>query len=63
MFFATDEFYGEANSNARALRLVQFWQRYFEFVGELYYRWGSPAEKEKFFSGNAIALRQSFPNA
>ena len=63
MFFATDEFYGEANSNARALRLAQFWQNYFEFVGELYYRWGSPAEKEKFFRGNAIALRQSFPNA
>lgn len=63
MFFATDEFYGEAASNSRALRLTQFWQNYFEFVGELYYRWGTPPEKEKFFRGNAITLRQSFPNS
>ena len=63
MFFATDEFYGEAASNFRALRLTQVWQNYFEFVGELYYRWGTPPEKEKFFRGNAITLRQSFPNS
>ena len=33
---------------------------YFEFVGSLYYRWGLPEEQEKFFRGNAIALRTEF---
>ncbi len=58
--FATDEFYGVPASNARALRLAKFWESYFEFVGGLYYRWGRPEEQEKFFHGNAEALRESF---
>lgn len=61
LHFATDEFYGNAASNARALRLAKFWESYFEFVGGLYYRWGREEEQEKFFRGNAIALRENFP--
>ena len=60
MHFATDEFYGIGESNERALRLAEFWKLYFEFVGGLYYRWGLPEEQEKFFRGNAIALRTEF---
>lgn len=55
--FATDSFYGSEEQNSRALRLREFWLRYFEFVGELYYRWGAPEEQEKFFAGTAAALR------
>ena len=58
--FATDEFYGVEACNRRALRLAEFWQLYFEFVGSLYYRWGLPEEQEKFFRGNAIKLRTEF---
>lgn len=60
LHFATDEFYGDEHCNARALRLAQFWQSYFEFVGGLYYRWGRPEEQEKFFHGNAEMLREFF---
>ena len=59
LHFATDEFYGIESSNARALRLVQFWKSYFEFVGGLYYRWGRDEEQEKFFRGNAMEIRES----
>ena len=59
LHFATDEFYGIESSNARALRLVQFWKSYFEFVGGLYYRWGRDEEQEKFFRGNAMEIRQN----
>lgn len=58
--FATDEFYGVDACNRRALRLAEFWRLYFEFVGSLYYRWGLPEEQEKFFRGNALALRNEF---
>jgi len=61
LHFATDEFYGDEGCNARALRLVKFWESYFEFVGGCYYRWGRPEEQEKFFRGNAAALRKHFP--
>lgn len=60
LHFATDEFYGIESSNARALRLAQFWESYFEFIGSLYYRWGLPEEQEKFFRGNAVYLRDRF---
>ena len=60
LHFATDEFYGLPANNSRALRLSVFWQSYFEFVGGLYYRWGRPEEQEKFFRGNAAALRKRF---
>ena len=60
LHFATDEFYGNEHSNARALRLAKFWESYFEFVGGLYYRWGLPEEQEKFFRGNAVELRKNF---
>mgnify|MGYP004554436147 CR=1 FL=1 len=60
LHFATDEFYGIESSNARALRLAQFWESYFEFIGGLYYRWGLPEEQEKFFRGNAACLRERF---
>ena len=61
LHFATDEFYGNEDCNARALRLAKFWESYFEFVGGLYYRWGRLEEQEKFFHGNAEALRKQFP--
>ncbi|MBS1372328.1 MAG: amidohydrolase family protein [Lentisphaeria bacterium] len=54
--FATDMFYGSEEQNAKSLRLHEFWRRWFEFIGELYYRWGSPAEQEKFFFRNAEAI-------
>ncbi|OQA88696.1 MAG: Amidohydrolase [Lentisphaerae bacterium ADurb.Bin242] len=60
LLFATDEFYGNEASNARALRLAKFWESYFEFIGGLYYRWGLPEEQEKFFHGNAERLRARF---
>ncbi len=57
LHFATDQFYGIASENERAIRLAKFWESYFEFVGGLYYRWGLPEEQEKFFYGNAVELR------
>lgn len=56
LHFATDEFYGSESSNAKALKLKKFWELYFEFIGSIYYRWGSPEETEKFFRTNALAL-------
>ncbi len=53
LHFATDEFYGNPQSNERALKLKTFWELYFGLVGNIYYRWGLPEEQEKFFSGNA----------
>ncbi len=58
ILFATDSFYGREHDNARAIRLCEFWQRYFEFIGGIYYRWGLPEEQEKFFYGNAAALKR-----
>ncbi len=60
LHFATDTFYGTPENNAFALRVTDFWKLYFEMVGELYYRWGRPEEQEKFFRGNAAALRKKF---
>ena len=60
LHFATDQFYGCEEDNARALRLAEFWKLYFEFIGGNYYRWGRPEEQEKFFRGNAIELRKHF---
>ncbi len=54
--FATDTFYGTAEQNARSLRLREFWLRWFEFVGEIHYRWGAPEEQRKFFHDNAKAV-------
>lgn len=56
LHFATDEFYGSEQSNAKALKLKKFWELYFEFIGSVYYRWGSPEETEKFFRTNALSL-------
>ncbi len=56
LHFATDEFYGVAAGNARALRLKKFWELYFEFIGGLYYRWGLPEEQQKFFRDNALEI-------
>ena len=61
LHFATDMFYGAEADNAKALRLVKFWESYFEFVGSLYYRWGLPEEQEKFFRGNALEIESRFP--
>lgn len=54
--FATDSFYGNGEQNARSLRLHDFWRGWFEFVGELYYRWGASGEQEKFFYRNAQSI-------
>lgn len=56
LHFATDEFYGTPESNARALRLKTFWEGYFEFVGGFYYRWGGQEERQRFFYDNARAI-------
>jgi len=56
LHFATDEFYGTPESNARALKIKHFWELYFELIGSVYYRWGAPEEREKFFRGNALKL-------
>ncbi len=59
LHFASDEFYGNPASNARALKLKNFWELYFEMIGGLYYRWGLPEEREKFFYGNARKIFDS----
>ena len=53
LHFATDEFYGLPENNAKALKLKTFWELWFEFIGGVYYRWGQPEERERFFFGNA----------
>lgn len=58
MHFATDCFYGSQKENEKALRLHSFWRGYFEFIGELYYRWGRPEEQNKFFYANAKKIQQ-----
>ncbi len=57
LLFATDQFYGLPEENGRALKLKQFWSLLFELIGSVYYRWGSPAETEKFFYKNAHEFR------
>ncbi len=57
MHFATDSFYGTPAENEKSLRIHSFWRLYFEFIGELYYRWGDPAEQEKFFYFNAKKIQ------
>lgn len=56
--FATDQFYGAEADNAAALKLLDFWKLYFELVGSVYWRWGTPDEAEKFFSGNALEIKK-----
>ena len=54
--FATDSFYGTEEQNARSLRLCEFWLRWFEFIGEIHYRWGALEEQRKFFYRNAESI-------
>ncbi len=54
--FATDQFYGADADNASALKLLEFWKLFFELIGFVYYKWGQPAETEKFFYSNAKAI-------
>ncbi len=54
--FATDQFYGAQADNDAALKLLEFWKLFFELIGSVYYRWGQPAETEKFFYSNAKAI-------
>lgn len=56
--FATDTFYGSEEQCARSVRLHEFWRRWFEFVGELHYRWGAPEEADKFFYENAKSIAE-----
>lgn len=60
--FATDEFYGSPEHNEHALKIKIFWESYLEFVGDNYYRWGQPDEREKFFYGNAVEFAKGFCN-
>ncbi|MBI4976648.1 MAG: amidohydrolase family protein [Spirochaetes bacterium] len=60
ILFATDAMYGTPESNAAALRLVQYWQLFLEMIGGLYYRWGEPGERNKILRGNAEQLRSTF---
>ena len=60
LHFGTDVIYGSEDSNARALRLAKFWESYFEFVGQPFYRWGLPEGQEKFFRGNALKIESRF---
>ena len=55
--FATDQFYGAAQDNLSAIKICQFWKLYFELVGSVYWRWGTPPEAEKFFYKNAAEIR------
>ena len=57
LLFATDQFYGAEPAMSTARKLKEFWMLTFELIGSVYHRWGSPEEAEKFFYGNARALR------
>lgn len=55
--FATDQFYGAEQDNLSAKKICEFWKLYFELVGSVYWRWGTPPEAEKFFYKNASEIR------
>ncbi len=54
--FATDQFYGAEADNAAALKLLEFWKLYFEFIASVYYKCGQAAETENFFYCNARSI-------
>ena len=56
ILFATDTFYGSADANEEALKLLTFWELFLECVGGYYYRWGEPEEREKILRGNAAGI-------
>ncbi|MEK6796546.1 MAG: amidohydrolase family protein [Spirochaetota bacterium] len=60
ILFATDALYGTPESNAYALKLVQFWELFLEMIGGNYYRWGEPSERENVLCGNARKIQNEF---
>jgi predicted TIM-barrel fold metal-dependent hydrolase len=61
ILFATDALcYGNEKGHEEAFKLMDFWELFLEMIGQNYYRWGEPEERNKIMFSNAEKLYKEF---